>query len=237
MSGQESAKLFGRIGIADFFVILFGAGICYNFAMLLTRNPQTIVYLAPGAMLVGAFISRYAMVVINRYINAHFGEGPKRELSVKIAYFICFAILILGFSASQIVFKQHVDGFKRHVDGGSQYALLNTGGAIEETLPKFASELNAKLPVMVDSDTRLDSAMGTGRTFYLNFTLVNYSSSDVTAQEIQNALKQKVEAGACAREETLVLLRKGAIISYVYHGNEGGQITVISVAPSQCGIS
>jgi hypothetical protein len=114
MSSQESAKLFGKIGVIDFFVIAFGAGICFNFAMLLTHNPQSVVYLGPGAMLVGAFISRYAMVVINRYINTHFGEAPKKGLLVKIAYFICFAILIVAFATSKIALEQHVRSGSEH---------------------------------------------------------------------------------------------------------------------------
>jgi hypothetical protein len=229
MTTQESPKLFGKIGIADFFVIAVGAGVCSNFAMLLTRNPQTTVYLGYGAMLAGAFITRYALVVITRYIHTHFDNTQRKELLIKIAYFICFVILIFAFTASRAALEQHVRGDNKNS--------VKNEGSIEEMLPKFASQLNAKLPIMVDSDTRLDSSMGINKTFRYNYTLVNYSSSDVTAQGIQNAFKQQIETKVCTSQETLAFLKNDVTVSYAYFSNEGEQITVISVTPSQCGIN
>lgn len=107
--------------------------------------------------------------------------------------------------------------------------------SIEELLWKNANDLNAKLPTMVSSDIRLDSAVGVGRVFRYNYTLLNHSSSDVSAKDIDNAFGGKMIVNkVCTSKEVQVFVRNGVTMSYAYYGNDGKQITIISVAPSQC---
>lgn len=111
----------------------------------------------------------------------------------------------------------------------------NDGEAVDEALIEAASQLNAKLPMMVDSDTRLDNTMGLNKTLRYNYTLVNYTASSVSAADINNALGQKILNQVCTSKEMRGFIKNGVTVSYAYHGNEGSQITVISVDPSQCG--
>jgi hypothetical protein len=226
VSTQENPKFFGKIGLADLCVIAVGAGTLSNFASLFTRDPQTVIYLGYGGMLLGALASRYAIVKIIGYINANFENNPKKSFFVKIAYLLGFLVLAATFAISKVTLDQNVQV-------GSNYSPKNST-PIEEMLPKFASQLNAKLPMMVDSDTRLDSVMGVNRTLRYNYTLISHSSSDVTEQDIRNAFQQKIENRVCTSQESLTFIKNGVTLTYAYYGNEGKQISVISVSSSQC---
>lgn len=107
-------------------------------------------------------------------------------------------------------------------------------GTINEVLLKTANELNAKLPIMVDANTRLDSTIGLNEQFRYNYTLVNYSSSQVSGSQIESAMGQKLVNNVCTSKEMQVFVKNGVTVSYAYFGNDGKQIAVISVTPSQC---
>lgn len=227
MNTQVKTKFFGKIGLADFCVILVGAGTCSNIASQFTRDPQSVVYLGYGGMLLGALASRYLMVSILEHVGSRFESSPKKGIFVKMAYLAVFIFLTATFALSKISLDQHIKG------GGSYEK--NSGTPIEDLLPKFASQLNAKLPMMVDADTRLDSVMGVNKTLRYNYTLVNYSASNVTEQDVRSAMQQKIENSVCTSQESLSFIKNGATLSYAYYGNEGKQIAVISVSPAQCG--
>ena len=110
-------------------------------------------------------------------------------------------------------------------------------GTIDGVLLQTSSKLNEKLPMMVNSETRLDSTVGTNKTMRYNYTLINYSATNISAQDISKALGQKLVNNVCTTKSMQIFVKNGITVSYAYHGNEGKQITVISVAPSQCGIT
>ena len=105
-----SPRFFGRMGVADFFMVLLGGGAFSNIAMMMTRNPQAIAYLGSIAMILGAVTTRYIMVALVRYINLNFGENDKRSVLVKIGYLICFVILVAAFVLSKIALDEHIRG-------------------------------------------------------------------------------------------------------------------------------
>lgn len=108
-------------------------------------------------------------------------------------------------------------------------------GFIDEALLKAASEINSKLPMMVDSETRLDSTVGLTKSFRYNYTLINYASSGVSASDLNSGLSQKLINNVCTNKEMQIFVKNGVTVSYAYFGNDGKQVTIISVAPSQCG--
>jgi hypothetical protein len=136
-------------------------------------------------------------------------------------------LLVIAFSGAigKLVGKASVENY---------YAGKNDG-AIDEALQKAAGQMSAKLPMMVDSDTRWDSIMGINKTLRHNYTLVNYSASAVSADDIKNGFGKILVNRVCTSEEMQVFVKNGVTVSYAYYGNEGKQIIVISIAPSQCG--
>ena len=109
-----------------------------------------------------------------------------------------------------------------------------SAGSIDEYLQKYVSEQNSKLPMMVDSETRLDSMIVINKTICYYNTVVHYSASNEVAQKI-NAFGPKIVNRICTSKETQKWVKNGFTFSYAYYDNDGKQITVISVAPSQCG--
>ncbi len=108
-------------------------------------------------------------------------------------------------------------------------------GITDEVLLKTANDLNAKLPMMVDSETRLDSSVGLHHSFRYNYTLVNYTSFDISAADLRDAMEQKLINSVCTTTEMQVFIKNGVTVSYAYYGSDGRQISVISVSPAQCG--
>lgn len=106
-------------------------------------------------------------------------------------------------------------------------------GAVNRALMKAAGQMNANLPMMIDSETRWDSTVGADKTLLHHYTLVNSPASAVSADDIKNG-QQKIVNSVCTSTVTQVFVKNGVTVSYAFYGNDGKQITVISVAPSQC---
>jgi len=101
-------------------------------------------------------------------------------------------------------------------------------------LMKTASELNQNLPMMVDSETRLDATVGINKTFRYNYTLVNYSSNDVTAKEIKDGLTEQVTNYVCTTKSMEIFVKNDITITYAYYSKEGKEITTIPVPSYKC---
>ena len=110
MTSQQNPRVFGKIGIADFFALLLGAGTLSNIAMLFSRDPQAVVFIGYGAMILGALATRYAIVSMVTYINTQFGAHEKRGVLIKAGYAICFFILVVAYVFSKIVLDEHIRG-------------------------------------------------------------------------------------------------------------------------------
>ena len=136
--------------------------------------------------------------------------------------------LLLVIAFSSLIGKQVGKGSVEN------YYTNKNKGAFDEELTKSVSQINANLPRMVDTETRLDSAVGSNKNLRYNYTLVNYSEKTLSADALNNAVGKNIVNEVCTAKETKVFIKNGVTISFAYHGNEGKQITVISVAPSQC---
>jgi hypothetical protein len=110
MNSEQNPSIFGKIGIADFFALLLGAGTFSNVAMLFSRDPQTVVIIGYSAMILGALATRYVMVSMVGYINTQFGAHEKRGVLIKSGYAICFFVLVVAYVFSKIVLDEHIGG-------------------------------------------------------------------------------------------------------------------------------
>lgn len=108
-------------------------------------------------------------------------------------------------------------------------------GFITEVLRVTSSEINSKLPIMIDSETRIDSTVVLNKNLQYNITLINYPSFSVSASELNNAFGQTIINNVCAEKRAQTFRKHDVTVSYAYFGNDGKKITTISVLPSQCG--
>jgi hypothetical protein len=106
--------------------------------------------------------------------------------------------------------------------------------AINEALLETANQINSKLPLMIDSETQLNTTIGINKTFRYNYTLVNHPASDLSADILEHNLKQKITNSVCTSKEMEIFMKNGVTIEYAYFGNDGKQISVISISPSNC---
>jgi hypothetical protein len=108
------------------------------------------------------------------------------------------------------------------------------GGSVNEETIMVASQINSKLPMMIDSETRLDKTVGYKTRFRFNYTLINHTSSNISAHALENALTEKLANNLCSNKDLQSFRESGIAMDYAYFGNDGKEITVISIHPSIC---
>jgi len=107
-------------------------------------------------------------------------------------------------------------------------------GTIDAVLIQIASEINKKLPMMVDANTRLDSTVGINRTVRYNYTLVKYTAEELDATALEQAMRPKLINNVCTTKEMEFFVKNNITVSYAYFGKNGKQVTVITVPASSC---
>lgn len=106
---------------------------------------------------------------------------------------------------------------------------------IDEELVKVSENINANLPMMVDKDTRLDKTLGeSGKKFTYFYTFPSHTSSDIDSQALRDAIAPIVRSSFCNSNDMHHFIKKGVTTNYIYHGNDGAEVTRIVVAPTDC---
>ena len=149
---------------------------------------------------------------------------------------LCNGLKVLGFIGMLIVIAI-AGGIGKEL-GRSSVTKLNsdrTEGAIEEALRQASNQVNSGLPMMVDKETRLDSTMpGPGKRWTYLYTITSTSSSEVSQQQLQNALGSNIKSYVCSNKDMVAFVKNGVQIIYKYRGNDGKIIGDIIVNPQDC---
>jgi hypothetical protein len=102
-------------------------------------------------------------------------------------------------------------------------------------LSEMASQVNSKLPLMINKETRLDNVVGKANKLTYNQTLINTLASSVTEQMLKDQLEKRLVKQVCTTKVIFdTIISRGATISYKYYGKDGGVIGDISITQSQC---
>lgn len=102
-------------------------------------------------------------------------------------------------------------------------------------LSEMASQVNSKLPLMINNETRLDNVVGKTNKLTYNHTLINTPASMVTEQMLKAQLEKSLVQQVCTTKVIVdTIVSRGVTISYRYYGKDGGLIGDISITPSQC---
>ena len=98
------------------------------------------------------------------------------------------------------------------------------------------NQINQKLPMMIDEETRLDRAtVGRGaRIVYYN-TFPKYTSRDIDANWLQTNLRPEVMRNVCDNKDMRKSLQYGGIYVYSYSGRDGVEITRFEIDRNDCG--
>lgn len=107
---------------------------------------------------------------------------------------------------------------------------------VDEALVKVSSQINKKMPILVDNETRLDRVSAEpGPQFIYHYTLLSVSSKDVNSEEFYKLAKPQLKSRLCGNTEMQSFLKSGVSISYMYRGSDGRAIGGVKFAPSECG--
>jgi hypothetical protein len=109
------------------------------------------------------------------------------------------------------------------------------GITVDETLVKMSVQMNKKMPMTVDKETRLDRVSAEpGQHFIYHYTLTGLRSADINTGEFPKALKPQLKSRLCESAEMQNFLRNGVTISYMYRSSDGRPIGGIKFAPNEC---
>lgn len=121
-------------------------------------------------------------------------------------------------------------------------ALMGKSGAIEsesaldDVLVKVSQQMNKKMPIPVDNDTRLDSVSTVpGKHLIYHYTLVNVNASDVSADTFHAVIEPQLKSRLCANTDMQNFLKHGVTVSYLYKDKNGQPVGGAKFAPSECG--
>lgn len=109
---------------------------------------------------------------------------------------------------------------------------------IESALVKMSEQLNKRMPMTIDKDTRLDNILaGPGRRFTYNYTLVTATLPEIDRGYFVKTFQSNLKNGVCSHPDMQIFFRNGVTVGYSYRANDGGSVGKIDVTPRDCGFA
>ena len=113
--------------------------------------------------------------------------------------------------------------------------LIGIGRASSEDLRTVSYRLTAKLPQMIDPETRLEQIEpGAGLEQVFRFRLVGKDAKDIDAASTIERLRERARAGICGQATLAPLVARGVRVTYVYLDRAGTEALRFSVDPIDC---
>ncbi|MGK7895593.1 MAG: hypothetical protein AB4372_18760 [Xenococcus sp. (in: cyanobacteria)] len=101
---------------------------------------------------------------------------------------------------------------------------------------QIVNSTNETLPKMVNEDTRWDSAsMIPGEEMVYNYTLVNYSATDLDSQIFSHIVNQVAINEACKHPSLQIFYQNGMALKYNYYSNDESLISHVEISLADCG--
>jgi len=94
--------------------------------------------------------------------------------------------------------------------------------------------INRQLPIMVDSDTRLEKTSSEGSALIYHYVLVNHLSTELDAGVFEQNIRPMVTQQTCTMPNLKPVIDQGGSILYRYNGKDQKQILAISIDKSSC---
>ena len=101
-------------------------------------------------------------------------------------------------------------------------------------LQASAKMINKQLPLMVDSDTKLEKISAEGKTLIYHYVLVNFLSSELDAEALESNLKPATIQQTCTMSNMKPIIDQGGTVSYRYNGKDQKQVLEINIDKRSC---
>ncbi|MCL2011500.1 MAG: hypothetical protein FWG75_01750 [Cystobacterineae bacterium] len=107
---------------------------------------------------------------------------------------------------------------------------------IEKTLISAAELINARAPLMLDEETRLDKAVvGPGGRLTFFYSLLSHSSHELDSDVFLENLIPEMKEKTCSQKEIKPALQNGGVYVFAFAGNDGVEIARIELSKADCG--
>lgn len=138
-------------------------------------------------------------------------KSSKQRIFTLVAYAITFAIT---FFLVQYFFFQESTG--------------------DNFLLQAAKEVNKSSPLMVDNETRLDSAsILPDNIFQYNYTLINALKEDVDTEQLKDFLEPQITRQIAKNEQLKMFRDREVTMAYRYNDRKGVFLFEIQVGPEK----
>jgi hypothetical protein len=108
-----------------------------------------------------------------------------------------------------------------------------TDKGIEQSLVQTSSEMNKKLPMMIDKATRLDTVTpAPNKTLMYKYTLVDVTKSGIDVAKVQKTLKPTILEAYKTNPDMQKLRAAEISLKFQYYDKNGTFITDVEVHPS-----
>lgn len=94
--------------------------------------------------------------------------------------------------------------------------------------------VSKQLPVMLDSDTKLETITSEGAVLSYQYALVNFLSTDVDTLALNAGLTTTLVKQACSSPGLKSILEKGGTLSYRYYGKDKVQVAELRIDIKNC---
>lgn len=102
-------------------------------------------------------------------------------------------------------------------------------------LEKIAETVNAKAPMMIDEETRLDKmTVGPGVRGVFHYTVINYPSADLDPAWFTQELRPSLIKSSCKKDSMIIASRGMGTMAYVYYGNDGRVVSTQNITMDDC---
>lgn len=105
---------------------------------------------------------------------------------------------------------------------------------IEKALITITNQVNQRMPMMVDSATRIDNVIGQGKKFTYNYTFVSATFNEINKEKL-SLFFTKLKAGVCSSPDLVYFFKNGVTIVYSYRASDGVFVSKLEVTPQECG--
>ena len=137
-----------------------------------------------------------------------------------------FLMLLSFFIVSSPLFALDKNGDFESKKERDEYIVL--------TLRKMAMEMNAQVPIKMDSETQLSSVVALDKTINFTMRLSNMRSEEVNVKELKKYVWGNVNDIACKSKITRILIDLGVSYVYIYFGNDDRLITRVVLNKYKC---
>jgi len=94
--------------------------------------------------------------------------------------------------------------------------------------------VSKQLPVMLDSETKLEKMSSEGNVLTYQYQLVNFLSADVDKAALDAGLTTTLVKQACSTPGLKSILDRGGTLSYLYNGKDKIRVTELRIDAKNC---